>query len=248
MTIKRNDNGTIEAITNDQQPRELFKLDDVEMVGANLLKTLYQLGMIQGGAIVGSVRRRKAFVKDLELLVVPKMGPSTQLTQGQMFSQDQDGPEVNLFNEMVPTLLDVTPLEMGDKDGPILKTFVWPWPDQLGSKLSIEIYQVPHQSAWGVQMVIRTGPLEFNKFLMSHVLKLGYHSSQGFLHGHGKNESAGYRGQCQRGHECTQLINCPTEEKFFQAIGLEYILPAARHEETLQAAVRKYHKSKKKGG
>ena len=247
MTIQKNEDGSITAITNDQQPREGFLVTDVQQVAESLLLDMMKLGMIKAGVIVGSVRRGKAIVKDLEFLVVPKMGPSKlPPAQGGLFNQGQPGPDVNLFNELIPIMLDVTPLEAGDKDGPKLKTFLYPWPDQLGSKLKVEVYQVAHESAWGVQMMIRTGPVDFNKFLMSYILKKGWHSSDGFLHGHRKGlEGSPNRGRCDKGPDCPLLISCPTEESFFAAVGLDYILPGLRFEDTLKAAVRTAYKKAK---
>ena len=222
-----------------------------EEVGQQLLISWGTLGMITAGLICGSVRRNYALVKDLELVVVPKFGPDPHPTPTQMAlmgpqAVNEEGEDVNLFEAFKEEMLAATPLEMGEKDGPAYKQFIWQLPQ---GALKVDTFIIPDKRAWGTQVMIRTGPgLEFNKPLMTWLKTRKMHTSGGLLHDHPKfwdKEDHGKRGQCKN-DQCSKIIPCYNEKDFFKAIGLPYINPPGRTTDTLAVAIKMIELEKRK--
>ena len=157
--------------------------------------------------VAGSLRRQRGDVGDIELLCVPKPAPGT----------------TDMFGNPTPTkesLLDLRCAELIQNGhlalrpningattfGPMNKLLI-----QTNTQIPIDIFSTT-EANWGMAMVVRTGPVEFNKRMMARFLKLG-------MQGHA------YGGVTQGDTE----IQCPDEETVFNLLGWELQEPKYRH-------------------
>lgn len=197
---------------------------------------IHNLGMAKLSVLAGSTRRGVKMVNDIEFLVFPLIIPPSN-KQELLLPESGQTPIMteprNQFNNLWENLL------FGYKDIYIRGSLNGPKHKNLYHKRSgvqLDIYLVEDMRAWGVQHVIRTGPKELNISIMQHVNSLVPRKQvkDGFLHGHSKqippkvplnspNEYA-----CKLGAECPDIIPCPREEDFFEAIGLKFIPPELR--------------------
>lgn len=107
--------------------------------------------------VAGSVRRGKAEVKDLEIVVVPKVGAR------QVGFWDSEA--VSLFEVALGDLLRVGGLARDDRVrrwGPKYKRAV-----HVQTGLVVELF-VATLETWGYVLALRTGPGDFNKIWASH--------------------------------------------------------------------------------
>lgn len=113
--------------------------------------------------IVGSVRRRRRFVGDIEILAMPRMRPSGLFGMA----------TVSELEELLTRLVGENRL-LRMKDGPKQKQFaIQQWPAVL---LDVFIVAPEERDAWGMHHAIRTGPVEFSTSLVTY---------QGIRHRHG---------------------------------------------------------------
>ena len=164
-------------------------------------------------AVVGSVRRRKDHVGDIELLCVPRFEDPPRDLFGH-----PSGPAVSLLDQRLDQLKAEGRLKPGRGEGAKQKSY------ELGAMpgVVVELYVCDAQ-CWGVHEAIRTGPAEFAKKLVTPVqheglLPAGHQIQGGFrLFRHG------------------EFVPTPTESDFFQAIGLGgWIAP--EHRDTPKAS------------
>lgn len=109
--------------------------------------------------IAGSIRRKKAMVKDIELVAIPKLTTVME----DMFGDANDTKiweGRRLIDEIASAIL---------KDGPRYIQFVLPPPEDMVVDLFLA-----NRENWGVQFAIRTGPWEFSKALVSSISEGGY--------------------------------------------------------------------------
>lgn len=208
-----------------------FPYAQAEKIGLEILNKWNSKGMLDAGMIGGSVRRNVSMVKDLELIIRPATG-DIETHPDQPSLLDPNPPiikDANLFEEYLPGFLeDHINIDMGNRNGQKYK--VLEYTTEEGQVLKIDTFIIPDPRAWGVQVMIRTGPgEEFSKLIMTWLREIKMHSSNGLLHnhpkfgeGHGKN-----RGQCKNDF-CKLIIPCYTEEDFFRAVDLAYIAPEMR--------------------
>ena len=156
--------------------------------------------------VAGSIRRKRSYVKDIELLCVSKVWSSQDLFGGLA----TNGYELDLkLDELVV-------------DGSVLKKR----PNKAGrytygeqnkllthvpSGIPVDIFSVPPAN-WGMALVVRTGPKDFNIRMMARFKELG-------MRGHA------YGGVTDQ--EGTEL-RCPDEETVFRLLGWTWIPPEER--------------------
>ena len=219
-----------------------FPNEEVDKIGAHLLTVWTSMGMIDTGMVGGSVRRMLALVKDLEIIVRPVLADIPEVLEQPNLLKSNEPPDLvnaSMFEEQLGTFLEENEeYSLGKRDGPKYKILDLKMGN--GNILNIDTFLVPDPRAWGVQIVIRTGPgLGFNKPLMQWLREIKMHTSNGLLHNHPKYEEGhikGKRGQCPN-DQCPLIIPCPTEESFFHALQLPWIPPAARAYDTLIRAI-----------
>ncbi|MFA9478535.1 hypothetical protein ACERK3_09525 [Phycisphaerales bacterium AB-hyl4] len=104
--------------------------------------------------IAGSIRRRSAWIGDLELVAIPIHQPG--LFPGQ--------PGVSLLDQSLDELVEAGRMLRGEKQGPRYKRFVVPGrdPGSGDRRVNVDLFIVT-PATWGVQLLIRTGPADFGR-------------------------------------------------------------------------------------
>jgi DNA polymerase/3'-5' exonuclease PolX len=192
-----------------------MKLEDARRIGNNLLNRLVE--HCEAIHIVGSVRRKEPEVKDVELLVIPRL----------------DG-DVNLFHEGVVDMLahdNIT--ERLNKNGRKIASV------RLGAKEMALSYQnipvdlfVTDEDHLGFQKWLRTGPAAANKFMMQNPpagLRV-----PGLMF---------YKGQMSKGK---RELFARDERQMFEILRLMYLIPEARSVENYRIARKQFEELKAK--
>ena len=154
--------------------------------------------------IAGSIRRRRPDVGDIEVLVIPEDG------QTDLFGQPLSGE--SLLDQRCRALVDDGHLDyrltkLGRRTfGPQNKLMV-----HTDTGIPVDIFSATEEN-WGMAMVVRTGPADFNRALMSRFLELG-------MQGHAYGGVTGRDGE---------TLGCPTEERVFELLGWEWQEPHLR--------------------
>jgi DNA polymerase/3'-5' exonuclease PolX len=154
--------------------------------------------------IAGSLRRGKAEVGDIEIVIEPTLEPIFGLFRLTMTYR-------NLLDPLLEELVAGKVVGRGERWGNRYKTLSIP--ELPGLKCDLFIVLPPAQ--WGVIFTIRTGPADFSRRL---VTKRRY---GGLLPSHMRIKD----GALWIGEESAPT---PTEQSFFEAIGLEWIPPEKR--------------------
>jgi len=178
--------------------------------------------------IAGSVRREKPDPHDLELVAIPK---STFVEAGNLFGE-MSHIEYDEFEPALQHLLEVGQWEFDPvlkRNGPHYKRL-----RHVRTEICADIF-LTTPAGWGGALAIRTGPADFSQGLVTVALRQRKHVADGYLiHGHMKPESG-----CPKGSSCSLIIPTPTEEAFFQALGLPWCEPKDRTAEWLWAEAKK---------
>lgn len=157
--------------------------------------------------LVGSLRRGRAFAGDIDFLVAPKYGPSETVLFG----------DCDLLEELLAKLLTEKKLSRTLPDGtrgvngPKVKAFGF-------AGLILNLFVETDPGAWGWQMVLRTGPPEFSKRI---VTSMRLYPEFGLL-------AEGLSVQNGRLWRDGAPIETPDEAAVFEALGLRYAEPEAR--------------------
>lgn len=110
---------------------------------------------------VGSVRRRRPTVGDIEFLARPR------------FDVDLLGERTPVIEPVKKALLELGTWVQGGERAMRIK-------DLFGHKdLRIELYLVHPPSAWGSQLAIRTGPGDLGKYVVTKMQEYGYRHDAG---------------------------------------------------------------------
>lgn len=111
--------------------------------------------------IAGSIRRKAEYVKDIEIVCVPKPY------------------QTGLFMDGMAAAVSQFPKIKGEMDGTCKYTQrIIPMHGSREIKLDL-FMTIPEK--WGLIFAIRTGSAEFSKKLAARWVELGYHSMDGFL-------------------------------------------------------------------
>ena len=150
--------------------------------------------------ILGSIRRKEEYVKDIDLLCVPK---TTTVEQRNLFGEER------LRDSMFIKLVKSMGVLKGDPEsGKVFSV-------SLCEGLKAEIYTAT-QKNWGVQKVIRTGPWRYSRALMTRLRERGFKvANGGYLYRH-------------RIADQWDRIPVETEKEFFHAIREIFVEPEKR--------------------
>jgi len=148
--------------------------------------------------IAGSIRRKQAEIGDIELLAVPF--PVLDL-----FEQPTGQTEVDL-------LLAQWPVEV-IKNGEKYKQFIVT--STHGHPVQVDLFLQPDPATWGVNMLIRTGPANFSKKMVTPKRSGGWMPDA-------------YTVRDARIWLPYERLETPEEEDIFRLYGLEYIEPEYR--------------------
>ena len=178
-----------------------FPLALAEVTGQSLIRLLGD--SCERIEIAGSVRRRQSEVGDIELLCIPKAG-EMDLFGGPVASE-------SLLDQRCRQLIDQgflapRPKKLGAVTiGPLNKLLIHP-----ATGIGVDVFATSAEN-WGMAMVVRTGPAEFNVRVMARFQEPG-------IAGHT------YGGVTSEGEE----LQCPTEERVFELLEWDYLEPWMR--------------------
>ncbi|MEI6971641.1 MAG: hypothetical protein WCL44_09005 [bacterium] len=148
-------------------------------------------------AIAGSVRRQKPTCGDIEIICVPRTVPEDGLF----------GPLGRVRDPEFATI--VRSLGRISKGDPVAGKYI-----QLLSPMEVQIDLFTAQpDNWGLILAIRTGSVEYSKFLASTWCRLGFHSENGHLVRENTHER----------------VAVSEEPDLFSMLGLKYVHPANRN-------------------
>ena len=181
--------------------RTRYPLELAEVTGQVLLKLLGPA--CERVEIAGSVRRGRPEVGYIEVLAIPSPG------QTDLFGRPV-ATESLLDRHCLELVqgghLDYRPNRLGHRAfGPMNKLMV-----HRGTGIPVDIFSATEEN-WGMALLVRTGPAEFNRRVMARFLSLG-------LKGHA------YGGVTRGG----ETIDCPTEERVFELLGWQCQPPEQR--------------------
>lgn len=184
------------------------RLIDAKILAESLLAVM--MPYCEKAIIAGSIRREKAEVKDIELVVIPRY-------------EEREFPSDDLFS--VPQTFPVNTLfEWATRGGgSVIISWIKPgtheiiywtikedgkyWRGLVGDGcIKLDLFLVQPRN-FGLHSVIRTGPADFSAALMTYLKQGGrFHVDKGLLW-----------------NEKTEIVTCETEEDFFAAIGIKFI-------------------------
>ena len=151
--------------------------------------------------VAGSLRRRAPTVGDIELLCVSKTGGNEAL--GGYLQLDQE--ILALIDEGI---LTYRLNKRGHRNfGPKNKLMV-----HKPSGISVDIFSTTAHN-WGMALMVRTGPKDWNIKVMSHLRRNGM---KGHAYG-GVTDQDG------------QELSCPTEQDVFRLLGWGFVTPENRN-------------------
>lgn len=157
--------------------------------------------------VVGSIRRRKPFVKDIELLIVSKAG--SQADPNDLFEHKVDRPAAAIaIDELVKLgVIKKRLSKVGNEAwGPENKLAV-----HNKSGMPIDFFLVPERNWWNA-LVVRTGPARSNKAIAGAALKRNWN-----WHAYGDGFTRG-----------TEKFVVRQERDAFDHVGLPYLPPEKR--------------------
>lgn len=160
--------------------------------------------------VAGSIRRGKARVKDVEIVLIPRTG------QRQVGLWEYE--EYPLVDPVLEGMVGAGVLawdEVVKRRGPKYKRLV-----HVASGLVVEVFGATAEN-WGLILAIRTGPAEFNKRLVSK----GWHGGAMPLEMRMDGGFLWLRGE---------RVVTETEEAFFEALGVPCWEPGERSGEGLK--------------
>lgn len=196
-------------------------------------KTRYPLGLARGVAeelyrllapvceriaIAGSIRRGQLEVGDIELLCISIFGtPGPPKVLTDLFGEPRATAPTGRLQR---SLLDILVLDLElvgvfrrrlsrrghEAFGPLNKLLV-----HVPTGIPVDLFSTTREN-WGMALLVRTGPAEWNIRVMARLRRLGMmgHAYAGITLADGKE------------------LTCPSEESVFEKLGWEYVAPENR--------------------
>jgi len=166
----------------------------------------------QNIAVVGSIRRERPFVRDVELLCVPLATAQSDMFGMPLGTLSQlDDAISGLIHRSAAWEWDRHQVRRGER---------WKRLHYVPKNFTVDIF-VTTARAWAANLIVRTGPSGFSQHIMGTARRMGWHFADGFLlHAH--------EPPCMMGGECPQIIELPTEERLFEALRLPWKTPVER--------------------
>lgn len=156
---------------------------------------------------VGSYRRKKEFLHDLDVILIPKLKAEKHSDdQGDLFGGATHEITVSKFDKRLGELEDAHRIK-GVSDGPKIKRIV-----DLDSGIPMEFY-IASEETWSILRLIRTGSKEHNTMLAKRAKSMGMKLKAG--------------GEGLIGRKGLQLPIIG-ESDYFSHLGLDYVKPENR--------------------
>ncbi len=182
--------------------------------------------------VAGSVRRLKEEPRDIELVALPKF---SKVAEG--IFEDEPVLE-NELDRMMRLLVQTKvfaraePVQF-ERNGRVVVAAA-PFSERyyriryLGEQVDLFVVRPP--ASWGVTMLLRTGPVQFNKWIVTAGWSRGIYFSQGRLVRH-----ADAKGRYIPGGQPCDHLNCvvltlptPEERDVFEALQVPWVAPESR--------------------
>lgn len=167
--------------------------------------------VVEKAEIVGSIRRGKPDPKDVEILVqCPLKQEATLFGDAELVLDTSalDAWQAEMIGRGVFALDEEV-----KRNGPRYRRFILKGCEDCGGKV-FELFVCDRRN-WGNQQIIRTGPAEYSHSLVTK------RSMRGWMPDH-LQQRDGYLWEGER------MIECPTEEAFYGALGLPWQKPEDR--------------------
>lgn len=183
-----------------------MKLDEAKGIAVEIV------GMLEGACeeieIAGSIRRRAEEVGDIEIVARPRWGEN-------LFGEADPGAVTRLNELLVETMggwrtPGRPPIRRGDLWGRRQKKLI-----VVESGIKVDLFIVLPPAQWGKTLALRTGPAGYSRWLVTGRQKGGATPSV-YTH---KQGALWYKGK---------LVETPTEESFFERLGVAWVRPEER--------------------
>lgn len=162
--------------------------------------------------IAGSIRRRRSYVKDIEILLVSRDG--TQVDPTDMFKHEVKRPAADIALDALLTLGVIT--KRLNKDG----HEAWGAENKLAvhakSGMPVDFFSTTEPRWWNA-LVVRTGPAKSNKEVASAAIRMGWS-----WHAYGEGFTRGDGISSIDRHRVTDEADC------FHFVGLQCLKPEKR--------------------
>lgn len=179
-------------------------------------------------AVAGSIRRRKPLVKDIEIVAIPGMvRQPVDLFETEFSETDVLHAACNryLADSTFAQRLDVNGRPRWGKRTKLM----------LYQDVAVDLFTVLPPASWGVIYLIRSGPAEFNQRIVTAKSIGGAMPNymlmrDGVLYRHIQGADLPVDKEARRNYPAGWLVEVPTptEESFFDAIGMDWVDPEAR--------------------
>lgn len=119
--------------------------------------------------ICGSIRRKKPDPKDIELIAIPKfteIGTGQRTLGGEELSTNR-----NMLFDFIATHFHI--IKAGAR-----YLQMWVYPDDPPAEIKVDLFTATPET-WGYILMIRTGPAEFSKVVVTKLKRFGYRSENG---------------------------------------------------------------------
>lgn len=168
--------------------------------------------------IGGSIRRKKPDVKDIELVVIPKFGdfPTGQMSlEGDPLTSFEN----LLFDHIAANRDKYDIIKMGEKYAQIQLdlTECDEWTAEILGEdkyIKVDVFTAT-LGTWGYIFLLRTGPAEFSKWVVTELKRRGYTPKDGAV----------WHGDLR--------INTLDEEMVFRLLGIDWIEPECRFKDVM---------------
>lgn len=173
--------------------------------------------------VVGSVRRERETVGDLELLVEPAL---SERRQGDMFGPTETFHDTQA---VVDAMLEDDDGRAVVKAGPRfaqLRLGDHPALEEDRPKLDVFFQHPP--ASWGALLVIRTGPAELGRYLVTKLREKGWRNHRGAVWKPAANLNRTVAPTTEIDGDPFIRVSTPTEEAYFEACEVEYVPPERR--------------------
>lgn len=166
--------------------------------------------------IAGSIRRNKPEVKDIEIVAVPDLNPLPRPVA--VFGQPIPKWHKTILDRMLAEMVEAGSIRI-EKNGERYKKF---WLKYAG--LSVDLFLVLPPAAWGVQLVIRTGPADFSHWIVSRRKRGG-----ALPNGHRVQDGAVWEGEREeKDLSASVRVGFEEERDFLEFLQLGWLEPGER--------------------
>lgn len=173
--------------------------------------------LVQRVEIVGSIRRERETVGDIELLAEPRMRREPDL-----FHQGDRVPDLE---PVVAELVDVGTIEKsGDRFIQVVLE-----EDPLGRRRTLDLFLCWKPASWGALKVIRTGPSDYSQIAVSRIRDRGWRCWRGAVWRR-QDREADPGEEVRNDPEAWERVPTPTEQDFFEAARMSGSPPELRDE------------------